>query len=48
MVLFALAVNKVLCTTFRTVFIVMGLIYEQPVYTQLLEGYHIVFSPFGL
>jgi len=26
----------------------MGLIYEQPVYTQLLEGYHIVFSPFGL
>ena len=26
----------------------MSLIYEQPVYTQLLEGYHIVFSSLGL
>ena len=26
----------------------MGLVYEQPVYTQLLKSYHIVFSPLGL
>ena len=26
----------------------MGLVHKQPVYTQLLEGYHIIFSPFGL
>ena len=26
----------------------MGLVYEQSVYTQLLKGYHIVFSPLGL
>ena len=26
----------------------MGLVHEQSVYTQLLEGYHIVFSPLGL
>jgi len=26
----------------------VGLVHEQPVHTQLLEGYHIVFSPLGL
>ena len=26
----------------------MGLVHKQTVHTQLLEGYHIVFSPFGL
>ena len=48
MALFVLAVNKGLCATFRTVFIVVGLVYEQSVHTQLLKSYHIVFSPLGL
>ena len=48
MVLFVLAVNKGLCTTFRTVLVVVGLVHKQPVHTQLLKSYHIVFSPLGL
>ena len=31
MVLFALAVNKVLCTTFRTVLVKMRLVHKEPV-----------------
>ena len=46
MVLFALAVNKVLCTTFRTILIVVALINEKPVHTQLLKGHCIIL--FGL
>lgn len=44
MVLFVLAVNKGLCTTFRTVLIVLALIHKQPVYAQLLKGDHIIFT----
>lgn len=44
MVLFALAVNKVLCTTFRTILKGMCFVYKQSVYAQLLKGNHIVFS----
>ena len=44
MVLFALAVNKVLCTTFRTVLIILALIHKQPVYAQLFKRNHIIFT----
>ena len=44
MVLFVLAVNKGLCTTFRTILKGMCFVYEQPVYAQLLKGNHIVFA----
>ena len=44
MVLFALAVNKVLCTTFRTVLIVLAFIHKQPVYAQLFKRNHIILT----
>ena len=48
MVLFALAVNKVLCTTFRTVLVILALVYKQPVYAQLFKRDHIIFAVGGL
>ena len=47
MVLFVLAVNKGLCTTFRTVLVEMALVHKQAVNTQLLEGNHIVLTLIG-
>ena len=47
MVLFALAVNKVLCTTFRTILERMAFVHKQPVYTQLLKGNDIIFLVSG-
>ena len=44
MALFVLAVNKGLCATFRTIFVVVGLVHEQAVYSQLLKGHHIVLA----
>ena len=44
MVLFVLAVNKGLCTTFRTVLERVCLVYEQSIYAQLLKGNHIVLT----
>ena len=43
MVLFVLAVNKGLCTTFRTILERMAFVHEQPVYTQLFKGNNIIF-----
>ena len=47
MVLFALAVNKVLCTTFRTVLVKMAFVHKEPVNAQLLKGDHIVLTLIG-
>ena len=47
MVLFALAVNKGLCTTFRTVLVKMTFIHKEPVNAQLLKGDHIVLTLIG-
>ena len=47
MVLFALAVNKVLCTTFRTVLVKMTFVHKEPVNAQLLKGDHIVLALIG-
>ena len=47
MVLFVLAVNKGLCTTFRTVLKRLTFIYKQPVYAQLFKRNHIVFALIG-
>ena len=44
MVLFVLAVNKGLYTTFRTVLERVCLVYEQSIYAQLLKGNHIVLT----
>ena len=44
MVLFALAVNKGLCTTFRTVLVKMALVHKKPVNAQLFKGNHIVLA----
>ena len=44
MVLFVIAVCYDLCTTFRTIFIVVALVDEQPVNAQLLERDHIVLA----
>ena len=43
MVLFVIAVCYDLCTTFRTVLVIVALIHKQPVYPQLLKGYDIIF-----
>ena len=43
MALFVLAVNKGLCATFRTIFIIMALVHEKPVHTKLLKGHYIIF-----
>ena len=47
MVLFVLAVNKGLCTTFRTVLVKMAFVHKQAVNTQLLKGNYIVFALIG-
>ena len=47
MVLFVLAVNKGLCTTFRTVLVKMALVHKKPVNAQLLKGDHIVLALIG-
>ena len=47
MVLFVLAVNKVLCTTFRTVLVKMALVHKKPVNAQLFKGNYIVFTLIG-
>lgn len=47
MVLFVLAVNKGLCTTFRTVLVVLALVHKEPVNAQLLKGDHIILSLIG-
>ena len=47
MVLFVLAVNKGLCTTFRTVLVVLALVHKEPVNTQLLKGNYIVLALIG-
>ena len=47
MVLFVLAVNKGLCTTFRTILERMAFVHKQPVYTQLLKGNDIIFLVSG-
>ena len=44
MVLFVLAVNKGLCTTFRTVLVEMALVHKEPVNAQLLKGNYIVLA----
>ena len=44
MVLFVLAVNKGLCTTFRTVLKRLALVHKQPVYAQLFKRNHIIFT----
>ena len=43
MALFAIAVNYDLCATFRTIFIRMCLVHEQPVNAKLFKGYDIIF-----
>ena len=47
MVLFALAVNKVLCTTFRTVLVEMAFVHKKPVNAQLFKGDHIILALIG-
>ena len=47
MVLFVLAVNKGLCTTFRTVLVKMALVHKKPVNAQLFKGDHIVLALIG-
>lgn len=47
MVLFVLAVNKGLCTTFRTVLVEMALVHKKPVNAQLFKGNYIVFTLIG-
>ena len=47
MVLFVLAVNKGLCTTFRTVLVKMALVHKKPVNAQLFKGNYIVFTLIG-
>ena len=47
MVLFVLAVNKGLCTTFRTVLVEMALVHKEPVNAQLLKGNYIVLALIG-
>ncbi len=47
MVLFVLAVNKGLCTTFRTVLVKMAFVHKQPVNTQLFKGDHIILALSG-
>ena len=47
MVLFVLAVNKGLCTTFRTVLVEMALVHKEPVNAQLLKGDYIVLTLIG-
>ena len=44
MVLFVIAVCYDLCTTFRTILVIMTFIYEKPVYTEFLKGYDIILS----
>ena len=43
MVLFVIAVCYDLCTTFRTIFVIMALIHEKPVHAKLLKGHYIIF-----
>ena len=47
MVLFVLAVNKGLCTTFRTVLVKMRLVHKKPIYAQLLKGDNIILALIG-
>ena len=47
MVLFVLAVNKGLCTTFRTVLVKMAFVHKKPVNAQLFKGDHIILSLIG-
>ena len=47
MMLFVLAVNKGLCTTFRTVLVKMRLVHKKPIYAQLLKGDNIILSRIG-
>ena len=47
MVLFVLAVNKGLCTTFRTVLVKMRLVHKKPIYAQLLKGDNIILARIG-
>ena len=47
MVLFVLAVNKGLCTTFRTVLVKMRLVHKKAVNAQLLKGDNIVLAAVG-
>ena len=44
MALFVLAVNKGLCTTFRTVLVVMRLINKKSIHTQFFKCDHIILS----
>ena len=44
MVLFVIAVCYDLCTTFRTILVVVRLVHIQPVYAQLLKGHNVVLS----
>ena len=44
MVLFVIAVCYDLCTTFRTILVIMTFIYEKPVYTEFFKGYDIILS----
>ena len=48
MALFVLAVNKGLCATFRTVFIIVRLVHKEPVHAQLFKRHHIVLAVLGL
>ena len=42
MVLFGIVVTYALCTTFRTIFKFMTLIYKQMVYAKLFKSYSII------
>ena len=44
MALFVLAVNKGLCTTFRTILKTMRLVHEQLIDTQFLKSDHIILA----
>ena len=44
MVLFVIAVCYDLCTTFRTILVIMTFIYEKPLYTEFFKGYDIILS----
>ena len=43
MALFVLAVNKGLCATFRTIFVIVCLVDKYTVNTEFFKRYHVVF-----
>ena len=48
MVLFVIAVCYDLCTTFRTIFIIVRLVHKHPVYAELFKVNHIILAVAGL